>query len=191
MGQSINLSFREHTPHLNFLQFSSEIELQVIQNIGVWHSDSNVTKYLGEIGKDGDAIYSKTDPKKWFDDCIFHPGKSYFLITYDKKPIGYVGIHVPWPWSKAFETNLVIGEELYRGKGIGMAVSEYIIRDRYDRGFEKVRVTVHPENVLSNSLAIKALDPIPLYRNLFSRANKYEGKLENIIGMLDSISTQP
>jgi RimJ/RimL family protein N-acetyltransferase len=174
----IDLSFRKHTQHLGFVQFTSEIEQKVTEFVGKWHSDIGVTQYLGKY---------KEDSKNWFDDCLNHGGKLYHLITYDEAPIGYVGIHVPWPWSDVFELNLVIGEESYRDRGVGTAVGELMIRYGCKQKFKKIRVKVHPDNISSNFLALKALEPVRSYQSSLGIAIVYEGSFSKIIEMIDSI----
>ena len=114
-----------------------------------WLNNHNVNKFIGdEIGK-------KTNLKKekeWFDDYQKDKSKKFFTICDNFKPIGFIGLSSISKVNKNADLFIVIGEDDYRGKGIGKIATEWMI----DYGFKKLKL--HKINlgvIKDNILAVK------------------------------------
>ena len=98
-----------------------------------WLSDPNINKFIG------DELGQKTNlrkEKEWFANYKKVKNKRFFTICDDSGPIGFMGLSNISKPNKNADLFIVIGEEEYRGKGVGKIAMEWII----DYGFKKLKL---------------------------------------------------
>jgi RimJ/RimL family protein N-acetyltransferase len=98
-----------------------------------WLSNSNVNKFIG------DELGQKTNlqkEKEWFANYKKAKNKKFFTICDNSKPIGFIGLSNISKPNKNADLFIAIGEDDYRGKGIGKIAMEWII----DYGFTKLKL---------------------------------------------------
>ena len=91
--------------------------------------------------------------RAWFVVYRKEKAKKFFTIYTDKRPIGFVGLSHIDKINKNAEIFIVIGEDDYRGKGIGRQAMIWIL----DYGFNKLKLhkislAVFPENLAAVKL---------------------------------------
>ncbi|NQT49847.1 GNAT family N-acetyltransferase [Candidatus Kuenenbacteria bacterium] len=98
-----------------------------------WLSNLNVTKWIGnELGQ-------KTTLKKetaWFANYQKDKNKIFFTICDNSKPIGFIGLSNISKTNKNADLFIAIGDDDYRGKGVGKIAMKWIIK----YGFEKQKL---------------------------------------------------
>jgi len=98
-----------------------------------WLNNPKVNKFAG------DRIYKKTTlkkQKKWFSDYKKNKFKKFFTICCNSKPIGFMGLSNISKLNKNADLFIAIGENEYRGKGIGKIAMKWII----NYGFKKLKL---------------------------------------------------
>lgn len=116
----------------------------------------------------GDKLGKKTNFKeqtKWFSDYQKNKNKIFFTIMDDKKPIGFMGFSNINKINKSADIFIMIGEDNYRGKGIGESAMRYLL----DYGFGKLKLHKITLGVIENNKSA-----LGLYKKLGFRI---EGKL--------------
>lgn len=98
-----------------------------------WYKNPKVAKYLGEQVRFGTTL---KDQKEWFEGYKKDKERQLFIIEADKKPIGYVGLMEIRKIDRNAHIIIVIGEDGYRGKGIGKQALKFIT----DYGFKKLKL---------------------------------------------------
>ena len=137
---------------------------QDIENRVKWLNNPNVSKFVGEV------LGQKTSLKKeqkWFAEYKLANDKKCFVVNYNNQPVGFVGLSNISRQNKNADLHVVIGEDKYRGKGIGRKAVKWIV----DYGFNKLKL--HKINlgvVEQNEVAIK------LYKSL---GFEIEGKMKD------------
>lgn len=143
-----------------------------------WLNNPKVNTFIGdELGK-------KTNLKKqkeWFAEYQKDKNKNFFTICDDSKPIGFIGLSNISKVNKNADLFIAIGEDEYRGTGVGKIAMKWII----DYGFNKLKL--HKINlgvIKDNSPAVN------LYKSLgFVVEGKmkdevfYRGKFHNFLSM--------
>lgn len=98
-----------------------------------WLNNPKVNKFIGdELGK-------KTNLKKqkeWFAEYQTDKNKIFFTVCDDSKPIGFMGLSNISKINRNADLFIAIGEDDYRGKGIGKIAMKWII----DYGFNKLKL---------------------------------------------------
>ncbi len=98
-----------------------------------WLSNPEVNKFIGdEIGK-------KTNRKQeenWFIEYKKNKNKKFFTICDNNKPIGFMGLSNISKINKNADLFIAIGEDEYRGKGIGKIAMKWLI----NHGFNKLKL---------------------------------------------------
>lgn len=119
-----------------------------------WLNNPNVNKFIGnELGQ-------KTNLKKeqdWFNDCVKNKNKKFFTICDNSKPIGFMGFSNISRRNKNADLFIVIGEDDYRGKGVGKIAMKWII----DYGFDKLKFHKINLGVVKNNASA-----VNLYKSL-------------------------
>jgi RimJ/RimL family protein N-acetyltransferase len=64
---------------------------------------------------------------KWLDDYENNPGKKFFTIYSDDTPIGFIGLRKIDEAQGIGNVFILIGEDDYRGKGIGLIAMNWLI----------------------------------------------------------------
>lgn len=127
-----------------------------------WLNNSKINIFVGrQLGK---STTLKKE-KEWFDNYLKNKNKKFFTILDNKKPIGFMGLSNINKINKNCDLFIIIGEDDYRGKGIGKIAMNWLI----NYGFDKLKL--HKINlgvVVENKIAIK------LYKKL---GFKIEGKM--------------
>jgi diamine N-acetyltransferase len=119
-----------------------------------WLNNSNVNKFIG------DELGQKTNLKKekeWFSNYKKAKNKKFFTICDDTKPIGFVGLSNISKHNKNTDLFIAIGEDEYRGKGIGKIAMNWII----DYGFNKLKLHKINLGVIKNNIPA-----VNLYKSL-------------------------
>ncbi|MBT4516289.1 MAG: GNAT family N-acetyltransferase [Candidatus Komeilibacteria bacterium] len=119
-----------------------------------WLNNSNVNKFIG------DELGQKTNlrkEKEWFANYQKTKNKKFFTICDDSKLIGFVGLSNISKQNKNTDLFIAIGEDEYRGKGIGKIAMKWII----DYGFNKLKLHKINLGVVKNNIAA-----VNLYKSL-------------------------
>ncbi len=76
---------------------------------------------------DPEHVTTVAEQEKWFKDYEANSRKKFFTICDDDKPIGFMGLSNIDPAKKSASVFIMIGEDEYRGKGIGKISLQYLI----------------------------------------------------------------
>ena len=119
-----------------------------------WLSNPDVNRFIGEeLGK-------KTTLKKqgeWFENYRKAKDKKFFTICEDSMPIGFMGLSNISKANKNADLFIAIGEDGYRGRGIGKIAMEWLI----DYGFNKLHLHKINLGVVEDNLSA-----VRLYKSL-------------------------
>lgn len=119
-----------------------------------WLNNPNVNKFIGnEIGK-------KTNLKKeeeWFIAYQKDKNKRFFTICDNSMQIGFMGLSNISKANKNADLFIVIGEDDYRGKGIGKIATKWMI----DYGFKKLKLHKINLGVIKDNISA-----VKLYQSL-------------------------
>ena len=89
-----------------------------------WLNNRLANKYAIE---DPDHSTDLKEQTKWFNDLENNPAKKFFTIFSGNEPIGFMGLsRIDQPKGTG-ELFIMIGEDAYRGKGIGKISMKYLI----------------------------------------------------------------
>jgi len=98
-----------------------------------WQNNPIVGKNLGWQIRKGTTI---AEAKEWFKSYVNNKNDQRYIIEANNKPVGIVGLTDINPIDKNAMLYVIIGEDSYRGQGIGRKTCEYII----DYGFNKLHL---------------------------------------------------
>lgn len=119
-----------------------------------WLNNPKMNKFVGdEMGK-------KTNLRKqreWFANYLKTKNKKFFTICDNSKPIGFMGLSNISKANKNADLFIAIGEDDYRGKGIGKIAVKWII----DYGFNKLKLHKINLGVIKDNLPA-----VKLYQSL-------------------------
>lgn len=97
---------------------------------------------------DPEHITTPEEQEKWFDNYEKNNDKRFFTICDGDKPIGFIGlskINLPIETANLF---IMIGEDNYRGKGIGKIAVNYLTDYGFKKlGLKKIELEVKKENL--------------------------------------------
>jgi len=114
-----------------------------------WLNNPIVNKFIGE------EPAQKTNLKKqqeWFSNYQKSKNKKFFTICDNSKPIGFMGLSNISKSNKNADLFIAIGEDDYRGKGIGKIAIKWIV----NYGFNKLKLHKINAGVIKNNIfAIK------------------------------------
>jgi len=119
-----------------------------------WLNNFNVNKFIG------DELGQKTNLKKekeWFANYLKAKNKKFFTICDNSKPIGFMGLSNISKSNKNADLFIAIGDDDYRGKGIGKIAMEWMI----GYGFKKLKL--HKINL---GVIKENLPAVKLYQSL-------------------------
>ena len=143
-----------------------------------WLNNPNVNKFIG------DEMGGKTNLKKekeWFVNYQKTKNKKFFTICDNSKPIGFMGLSNISKPNKNADLFIAIGEDNYRGKGMGKIAMKWIIY----YGFNKLKLHKINLGVIKNNIPA-----VNLYESLgFVIEGKmkdevfYEGKFHDFLSM--------
>lgn len=119
-----------------------------------WLQNPLIMKNLGWQIRKGTTY---DDTKRWFDNYVKNEYDQRFIIEINKSPVGIVGLTDINPIDKNAMLYIIIGEDDYRGQGIGRKACEFII----NYGFNNLKL--HKINLEVNSYNNFA---IRLYKSL-------------------------
>lgn len=125
-----------------------------ISNRVKWLNNSNVNRFIG------DKLGQKTTIKKeeeWFSNYLKTKDKKFFTIYKDSIPVGFMGLSNISKFNKNANLFIAIGEDSYRGKGIGRFSMEWLI----DYGFNKLKLHKINLGVIENNTVA-----VQLYKSL-------------------------
>ena len=143
-----------------------------------WLNNPTVNKFIG------DELGGKTNLKKakeWFANYQKAKNKKFFTICEDSKPIGFMGLSNISKPNKNADLFIVIGEDDYRGKGIGKIAMEWII----NYGFEKLKLYKINLGVIKDNIpAVKLYQALGFVIEGEMRDEVfYKGKFYNFLSM--------
>jgi len=119
-----------------------------------WLSNPNVNKFIGdELGQKTSLLKEKA----WFNNYNKDKNKKFFTICDNTKPIGFMGLSNISKINKNADLFVAIGEDDYRGKGIGKIAIKWII----DYGFNKLKLHKINLGVIKDNVAA-----VNLYKSL-------------------------
>lgn len=143
-----------------------------------WLNNPNVNKFIGnEMGQ-------KTNlpkEKEWFANYKKSKNKRFFTVCDNSKPIGFMGLSNISKQNKNADLFIAIGEDDFRGKGIGKISVKWLI----DYGFKKLKL--HKINL---GVIKKNIPAVNLYKSLgfviegeMKDEVFYNGKFYNFLSM--------
>jgi RimJ/RimL family protein N-acetyltransferase len=98
-----------------------------------WFNNPKAKSFISDEGDKKTTLEKET---KWFNNYQKDNNKKFFTILDDNLPIGCVGLMEIDKKHKQAELFIIIGNNEYRGRGVGKQSLEYII----DYGFEKLKL---------------------------------------------------
>ena len=98
-----------------------------------WQNNPEVAKNLGWQIRKGTTL---EEARSWYEGYSQNENDQRFIIEADNKPIGIVGLTDINPLDKNAMLYIIIGEDGYRGKGIGRKACEHII----NYGFKELKL---------------------------------------------------
>lgn len=110
-----------------------------------WLNNPSVNRFIG------DKLGQKTNLKKekeWFCNYQKTKNKKFFTICDNLKPIGFVGLSNINKLNKNADLFIAIGNDEYRGKGIGKIAMQWIV----DYGFIKLKLHKINLGVVKNNM---------------------------------------
>lgn len=115
-----------------------------------WLSNPKVNKFIGdELGQKTNLIKEK----EWFANYQKSKSKKFFTICENSKPIGFVGLSNISKPNKRADLFIAIGEDDYRGKGIGKIATKWIIGYGFNKlKLHKINLGVIEDNIPAVSL---------------------------------------
>jgi UDP-4-amino-4,6-dideoxy-N-acetyl-beta-L-altrosamine N-acetyltransferase len=131
-----------------------------------WLNNPRVNKFIG------DTPGQKTNLKKqieWFKNYQKDKQKKFFTICDEKTPIGFMGLKNIHKINRNAELFIAIGEDDYRGKGIGKIAMQWLL----NYGFQKCKLYKINLGVIENNIPA-----VKLYKSL---GFKIEGKMKDEI----------
>lgn len=143
-----------------------------------WLSNPAVNKFIG------DKLGQKTDLKKeraWFANYQKAKNKKFFTICDDSKPIGFMGLSNISKSNRNADLFIAIGEDGYRGKGIGRIATTWLI----DYGFTKLKLHKINLGVIKDNVpAVKLYESLDFVVEGEMRDEVYfKGKYYNVLSM--------
>ncbi len=143
-----------------------------------WLNNPEVNKFIG------DEMGQKTNLKKekeWFFNYQKAKNKKFFTICDNSKPIGFMGLSNISKSNKNADLFIAIGEDDYRGKGIGKIAIIWLI----NYGFKKLKL--HKINlgvVKDNNHAIKVYQSLGfVIEGRMKDEVFYKGKYHDFLSM--------
>jgi len=112
-----------------------------IKYFAKWWRDKSLLKLTSGILK----TISDQEVKKYFDKMLNDKrGQHYLILLGNKKTIGHIAFHEKK--DKIYETQIVIGEKKYWGKGYGTAAIKLALKKNKRYKHKKVYLEVRPDN---------------------------------------------
>jgi len=106
-----------------------------------WWRDKELLKLTSGILK----LISDREIDKYFQNILNNKKDHHFITTFNEKVIGHISlVNRKNGW---YETQIVIGEKKYQGKGCGSAAIRFLIRKTKRLGISKVYLEVRPTNI--------------------------------------------
>lgn len=141
-----------------------------------WLNNQSAMKYASDSTEDTDA----QKENNWFDDYENNPAKKFFTICADDLPIGFMGVRKIDEKEKIGNVFILIGEDDYRGKGIGLISMNWLIDYAFNvLHLEKLDLEVDKRN----------LHAIELYKTLnFQTVGEVGDEWEMLLLKKDFIS---
>jgi len=125
-----------------------KIKLSDIEYFARWWRDKTLLKLTSGMLR----RISDKEVDKFFHKIITGKTDLHFIITLDKIVVGHISLNKRkngW-----YETQIVIGDKKYRGKGYGARAIKLLLKKAKDTGINKVYLEVRP----NNTRAIKAYE---------------------------------
>jgi diamine N-acetyltransferase len=132
-----------------------------------WWHDEYLIKLTSGIRETSDRVLFG-----YFKQMLESPKDHHFIIMFEKKPIGHIALS--HRNKNTAEIHIIIGEEKYRGRGLGTKSINKAVRFAFDKlGYKRVILEVRPDNLH----AIQAYE-----KNGFVkiRLKKYPGKKQPV-----------
>lgn len=143
-----------------------------------WFNTKDISKYLSTQFRKGTTLKKQ---EEWYSNYLKDSNKKIFVIEYDGKPIGNVGLTEISQEDNHAGLVIFIGEKEYQGKGIGKKAVQYIV----DYGFDKLNLhQIWLYVCAANTNAIKLYEKCGFAREgLLKEMWKYGDKYEDEIVM--------
>ena len=114
-----------------------------IQNYVKWLNNPKANKFIG----DGIRVSMKS-ATQWFDNYSKDRNKKFYIIADRKKAIGFMGLKNISKRNKNAELFICIGDDDYRGKGVGKISMKWLINYGFNKlKLHKINLGVFEENV--------------------------------------------
>ena len=133
-----------------------------ISNYVKWLNNSKANEFIG----DGMKVSIKS-ATKWFNNYLKDRNKKYFIISDEEKAVGFMGLKNISKRNKNAELFICIGEDEYRGRGIGKKAMKWLINYGFNKlKLHKINLGVFEENIIA----------VKLYKSL---GFEIEGKMKD------------
>lgn len=110
-----------------------------------WLNNKNANAYLVD---DPDHVTTTEEQVGWFDRYEADENKRFFTICDETEPIGFLGLSNIDRDKKTASVFIVIGEDGYRGKGIGKIALNFLLEfGSSELGIQKYTLEVFKENI--------------------------------------------
>jgi RimJ/RimL family protein N-acetyltransferase len=122
------------------------MELEDAQLRVKWLSNSDVNHYMGSEVRNGTTLVD--EEKKFKNRSSEKKTREIFIILDGEKPIGDVGLVDIDRIDKNAFLVIMIGEDGYRGKGIGTKALDFITKYGFEKlGLHKISLQVNTDNI--------------------------------------------
>ncbi|MFH0856473.1 MAG: GNAT family protein [bacterium] len=143
-----------------------------------WFNNSKVNRYVCDLSNPKTTLKKET---KWFNDYQKDKNKIFFTILDGKIPIGCIGLSNINKQNKNAEAFIIIGEDDYRGKGVGKLAMQYLI----NYGFSNLKLHKITLGVsVNNKPAVKCYKSVGFIKEGVLKDDEfYNGKYSDLILM--------
>ncbi len=115
-----------------------------------WLNNQQATKYALENPKNKTNIKEQTI---WFNNYIKDHSKKFFTILYNNRAVGFMGFSKINKNIGTANIFIMIGENRYRGKGLGEKSLTYLLKYGFKKlKFKKINLEVNKKNKLAIKL---------------------------------------
>jgi len=114
-----------------------------------WLNNKAANTYLTDAPSHVTDISEQTD---WFDRYEVNDGKRFYTVLADRIPVGFTGLSSIDNKKKCASIFIMIGEDEYRGKGIGKVILSKLLEKGRKHGVRSFTLDVFKDNAAARRL---------------------------------------
>ncbi|OGF20436.1 hypothetical protein A2Y83_04780 [Candidatus Falkowbacteria bacterium RBG_13_39_14] len=143
-----------------------------------WFNNPNANRFVCDLANPKTTFKKE---ERWFDSYLKDRNKNFFTILDGKFPFGCMGLSKINKQNKNAEAFIIIGEDDYRGKGIGKMAMKYLI----EYGFQKLKLHKITLGVSENNkAAVRGYKSVGFKKEGVLKDDEYsDGKYSDLILM--------